>query len=342
MLKRTKMLTCAYFCTHRYKNRRRQEEEAVRNPVILGAIALIAILVGAMVLSGNALRKNLYAQAIPTDYFEAFAALPEFVEPVSGNVYAFAHGFNRSIVVDTAEGLVVIDTFNPAFAASLKEALAREFPGKRVRWVIYSHNHLDHIRGAEVLEPEEIIGHSAVNGYLADWAHIPDLSDVTRPVDGDAALDLGGTRIEMLFMPNSHSDTLYGFYIPSADTVFAPDMMFVRALPPFDFPDFYYPGFVRALDRLLALEAAHYIPSHMARGSRQDLADFRDMTVRFHEAVQKHVLANDFEAADGAAMRQALKSVYDELQPIYGDWHGFDAMFVPKFGRHWGGTYLGY
>lgn len=47
----------------------------------------------------------------------------------------------------------------------------------------------------------------------------------------------------------------------SAGVVYAPDMMFVKALPPFDFPDFYYPGYIRALDRLILLNAAHYAPS---------------------------------------------------------------------------------
>ena len=41
-------------------------------------------------------------------------------------------------------------------------------------------------------------------------------------------------------------------------------------------------------------------------------------------------------------MRRAIKSTYDQLAPEYGSWHGFNEMFVPKFGRHWGGVYLGY
>jgi hypothetical protein len=41
-------------------------------------------------------------------------------------------------------------------------------------------------------------------------------------------------------------------------------------------------------------------------------------------------------------MREILGEAYDELEPAYGQWHGFNDMFVPKFGRHMGGTYLGY
>ena len=155
-------------------------------------------------------------------------------------------------------------------------------------------------------------------------------------------LNLGGVEVEFLYMPHSHSQTLYGFHVPEARVVYAPDMMFVRAVPPFDFPDFYYPGYVRALDRLIALEADHYIPSHLDPGTRQDLIDFRNMTATFHETVRAELAKHDYHAADGAALRRSVKAAYDKLEPEYGDWHGFNEMFIPKFGRHWGGTYLGY
>jgi hypothetical protein len=120
-------------------------------------------------------------------------------------------------------------------------------------------------------------------------------------------------------------------------------MMFVRMVPPYDFPDYYYPGYVRALDRLIALDAQHYVPSHGRRGSRDDLIAYRDMTVDFQQTVRSEMLARSVESAtDGTVMREVLKASYDRLEPRYRDWHGFDAMFVPRFGRQVGGTYLGY
>ena len=209
--------------------------------------------------------------------------------------------------------------------------------------VFISHNHLDHVRGSSGLDAHEVIGHQAVNEFVADWPKaITDFAPVTRPVTGDARLSLGGVEVDFLYMPHSHSATLFGFHVREADVVYAPDMMFVKALPPFDFPDFYYPGYVRALDRLIALDAAHYVPSHLDKGTRKDLIDYRNMTEKFHQTVAAHLAENDYRAADGAAMRRAIGSAYDQLAPEYGDWHGFNEMFVPKFGRHWGGVYLGY
>ena len=89
----------------------------------------------------------------------------------------------------------------------------------------------------------------------------------------------------MLFMPRSHSTTLFCFYFPDHSVVFAPDMMFVQAMPPFGFPDWYYPGYIRALDRLIALDAAHYVPSHFDEGGKADLVAYRDMMVDFRDTV---------------------------------------------------------
>jgi glyoxylase-like metal-dependent hydrolase (beta-lactamase superfamily II) len=156
-------------------------------------------------------------------------------------------------------------------------------------------------------------------------------------------LTLGDVEVQALYMPFSHSHTLYGFYLPQHGVVYAPDMMFVRMVPPYDFPDYYYPGYVRALDRLIALDAQHYVPSHGRRGSRDDLIAYRDMTVDFQQTVRSEMLARSVESAtDGTVMREVLKASYDRLEPRYRDWHGFDAMFVPRFGRQVGGTYLGY
>ena len=311
--------------------------------VVLVVVGLAAVGMYITLGGESGVRKSIFAQAMPVTYFEPYTARGASLDQVSGPVYAFTYGFCRSMVIDTPEGLAVFDTFEADFVAKMKDALSRQFPGKPVKWVIYSHNHLDHVRGSKGLEAQEVIGHKLVNQFVADWPRdIADFAPVTRAVEGDVTLNLGGIEVDLLYMPHSHSATLYGFHVRGADVVFAPDMMFVRAFPPFDFPDFYYPGFLRALDRLIAVDAAHYVPSHLDAGTRQDLIDFRNMTATFHETVRSELAKSNHQAADGSAMRKGIKAAYEKLEPHYGDWHGFNEMFVPKFGRHWGGVYLGY
>lgn len=302
------------------------------------------VLVAAVILGQNAIKPWLFSQAMPADYFAHYDRIKPALYQVSGPVYAFEKGFTRSLVLRTAEGVAVFDTFNEKHATAMAEAIAKQFPGEKVLWVVLSHNHLDHVRGSNVFAGAEVIGHTDVNELVGDWQDVAkDVAPITRAIEGDQTLTLGGIDVQALYLPFSHSHTLYGFHIPSAGVVFAPDLMFVKLVPPFDFPDHYYPGYVRALDRLIALNAAHYVPSHGDRGDHAALVAFRNMTVDFQSAIREEFVKRGTETAiDSAQMREILRNAYAKLQPKYGDWHGFDAMFVPKFGRHFGGTYLGY
>lgn len=309
-----------------------------------GGLAAFALVMALGVANQTSLKGWLFSQAMPPDYFSYYNTIKPSLYQVSGSVYAFEMGFHRSLVLRTSEGLAIIDTFGDEHVKAMQAALAEQFPGENVRWLVFSHNHLDHIRGSSLFKGVEVIGHTQLNQLIADWPNVSKgTAAVTRPLAGDQTLTLGGVEVQALYMPFSHSHTLYGFYVPTESVVFAADMMFVKAIPPFDFPDFYYPGYVRALDRLIAVNAKHYVPSHGWRGTRNDLIAYRKMTVDFKTTVENEVVARGIESpTDGPALRASLRAAYAKLHPEYGDWHGFDDMFIPRFGRHAGGAYLGY
>ena len=69
---------------------------------------------------------------------------------VAGSIYRAGNGNWWSLFVVTSDGIILADPINPDFAAWLKGQLAERFPGKPVRYVIYSHSHWDHIEGGKV------------------------------------------------------------------------------------------------------------------------------------------------------------------------------------------------
>ena len=310
--------------------------------VLFGVFAIF--LAAVRYIDASWFRAQLYSAAMPVDYFTAYKHITPQLYQISGPVYAFEKEFERSMLIVTQAGIAVFDTFNSNHVTALQKELAATFPNKKVKWVVLSHSHLDHIRGSELFTEAQIIGHSDINQLVADWPFAgKTVSSVDYPIEGDQTLVFDDVEVSALYMPYSHSHTLYGFYVHEHDVVFAPDMMFVNAVPPFGFPDFYYPGYIRALDRLIAKEARHYIPSHMDRGDRADLIAYRNMTVEFQEVVKKEFLKASPEGGSPShGMKSAIKSAYGQLQPKYGHLHGFDSMFVAKFGRHFGGSYLGY
>ena len=306
-------------------------------------IGLIVVAIGALAATNSRyLLPLVFQMAMPTDYFEPERNKPDEFVTITTDVYAFRHGFNRSLIVDTGDRFAVFDTFNQSHAERLMAILKRDFPGKPVGWVFYSHHHLDHIRGAAALSPEQVIAHEDVMSYVNDFDYASDILPVTATISGDTEMVLGSKTVRLLYLPRSHSETLVAFHLPQEKVLFLPDLMFKNAVPPFGFPDWYYPGYIRALDRLLTLDGEYYVPTHFGIGSREDLQSYRDFMVDFREAVVDGLAKHDHDAAHGGRLRRVLREVYPVLAAKHGHRTGFDVMFIPHFGGQAGGTYLGY
>ena len=76
-----------------------------------------------------------------------FAAPGRSITHVKGDLYRANNGGWYVGFLVTPEGIVLVDTLSPPFAKWLKAELAQRFPGKPVKYVIYSHSHWDHVEG---------------------------------------------------------------------------------------------------------------------------------------------------------------------------------------------------
>ena len=79
-----------------------------------------------------------------------FAPPGRAITHVKGDVYRANNGGWYVGILDTPDGLLLVDTLSLPFATWLKEELARKFPGKAVKYVILSHSHWDHTEGGRV------------------------------------------------------------------------------------------------------------------------------------------------------------------------------------------------
>jgi glyoxylase-like metal-dependent hydrolase (beta-lactamase superfamily II) len=75
---------------------------------------------------------------------------PRAITHVKGDVYRANNGGWYVAILDTPDGLLLVDTISVPFAKWLKDALAQKFPGKQVKYVILSHSHWDHVEGGKV------------------------------------------------------------------------------------------------------------------------------------------------------------------------------------------------
>ncbi len=116
--------------------------------------------------------------------------------------------------VVTADGVVATDPINPAAAKIYVEEI-RKVTSAPIRYVIYSHHHLDHIAGGAPFKEAgaTFIAHRRAKMTLERLKNpavvIPDLT-----IDDQSVLTLGGTRFEIRYVGRNHTDDTLVVLLP--------------------------------------------------------------------------------------------------------------------------------
>lgn len=263
------------------------------------------------------------------------------LDKVGENVYTFRWNWYRNLIIDTEAGLVVIDPMNAQMSAALKKELGQKFPGKKVHTLIYSHYHLDHTRGGAELAPANVIAHEKSQTYWKAVDH-EGVLEPTRYISGDTVLTIGGVEIRALYLGLSHTDTLYAFHIPSERLVFTADLGLVKVMAPDGVPDRYAPGYLTAMNRIIGIDFDTFVPSHFGYGVKQDLVDWRDMMEEGRRLAHEAIKNTGSMGVREDQMGKYFTAVYYPMREKYGQWHGFNEMFVLNLVRDLTGEMLGY
>ncbi len=81
-----------------------------------------------------------------------------------------------TLIYVTPEGILLVDPITADFAAWVKAELERRFPGKPVRYIVYSHSHWDHIGGAAVFSdshPQIVAQERMLKNMDGRFPHFP-------------------------------------------------------------------------------------------------------------------------------------------------------------------------
>lgn len=273
------------------------------------------------------------------DYFNTDSTQTPTLTQLSEKIWTYNYYFDRGLIIDTDVGLVVVDSFSPHYVSGLLAALKEAGVDKPVHTLIYTHYHLDHTSGGNGFAAKNVICHVKCASYWGDFPSdvFSSVAKVTKVIDKDFSLTVGGVSIQLVDLGSSHTDTMFAVYLPDEKTLFAADTVAVDVFLPSGGISLYYPAYLKALDTLQNIDFDLFVSSHFAWGSKQQFiaaADMqRDAYAWSAEALEKY---SDKETGvpifqDQERMTGAFYYFHTKMKAKYGDWHGFDAQIFSTF-----------
>jgi glyoxylase-like metal-dependent hydrolase (beta-lactamase superfamily II) len=197
----------------------------------------------------------------------------------TNNVYIFRYQNHQAMFVVTPAGVIVTDPISygrPQAAQAYLDEI-RKITKAPIRYLVYSHHHDDHIAGGNLFKKQGavVIAHRRAFERLKQRRN----PDVTMPdviVDAQRTLNLGGTRLDLVYTGRNHSDSSLVMFLPKEKIIFAVDFNSLGAVPSrLAVNDSYPEEWQGSLKRTLALQWERMIPGHPGPGGR--LGNRKDM-----------------------------------------------------------------
>ncbi len=236
---------------------------------------------------------------------------------ISGDLYRFQNNFHYSVFLVTSEGIIATDPINAEAAKWLKSEIAKRF-NKPVKYLIYSHDHADHISGGEVFANTAIVvAHENAKADIIGEQRPTAVPDLT--FSDQMTIELGGQTAELTYVGRSHSDNMIVMRFPAERVLFAVDFIPIKTVAWKTLTDAYIPDWREAIKRVEAMDFDTLVPGHGSIGVKADAAAFRG----YMEALYSAVLQ---AARDGKTLQQMQQNIrldkykewfeYEEFLPL--------------------------
>lgn len=237
------------------------------------------------------------------------------ITQVAGDLYRFQNNFHVSVFVVTPDGVIATDPINAEAAAWLRDRIEEQF-NQPIKYVIYSHDHADHIAGGEVFKEAGaiVIAHDNAKRTIIGEQRPTAVPDIT--FSDQMTIELGGKTVELIYPGRSHSDNLIVMRFPEERAAFTVDFISVKRLPYQDLSDSYFPDWIEAIKQVEALDFDILIPGHGPVGTKADASDHRQYLEDLHAAVLEAARAG--QSLDEMTANITLDKYQDWGQ--YEDW----------------------
>ena len=252
------------------------------------------------------------------------------------NVYIFRYMNHQAMFVVTSAGVIATDPIAYARREASQVYLdeIRKVTNQPIRYVIYSHNHYDHVAGGKPFKDAGAIfvshrrAKERIEQVKDPFTIVPD-----EVMEDQRTITLGDTTIELSYLGLNHSDSSIVMRLPAHKIIFAVDFIPVGSLPGRGIIDSHPLEWEESLKKVMTMDWERLIPGHPGPGGRLGTKDdvqkllvmLQDMSAEVREA-----------ALAGKCWDTAEKEVKLEK---YAGWPGYEAslpMIVRRYCGLWG------
>lgn len=218
------------------------------------------------------------------------------------NIYRFQNDMHYSVFIVGKESVLLTDPINADAATWLRKEIRNRWGNLPVKYVIYSHNHLDHIGGGEVFRDKEthIVAHELAAQDIRRNQMPTAFPDTT--FSDRLRLDFEGRAIDLQYYgPNNGAGNI-SLYVPDAKFLFVVDWVILKRLP---FREMYYydlEGSIASLKKVLQLDFDLVAPGHSVVGNKNDVRD----NLAYLEDLRNAVLKG---MNDGKSLEQVQREI---------------------------------
>jgi glyoxylase-like metal-dependent hydrolase (beta-lactamase superfamily II) len=211
--------------------------------------------------------------SIPVSWAQAPPPVREITK-LAGEVYRFRNANHYAVFAVTPAGVIATDPINADAARWLRAEITRRF-NQPVRYLIYSHDHADHIAGGEVFaDTAVVVAHDHAKAAIVGQRRPTAVPQVT--FTHGMTIEVGGTVVELFHVGRNHSDNSIVMRFPRERLLFAVDFIPVGSYAFRDLPDAYMPDWIDSLRRVEAMDFDVLVPGHGPLGTKADVTLFRE------------------------------------------------------------------
>lgn len=235
---------------------------------------------------------------------------------VADNLYRVHDGLYYSVFLVTSKGIILADPISADTAKWLKAQIKERF-NLPVKYVIYSHNHYDHVSGGEVFADTAtfVAQEKAKEGIIR--FNVPTaIPQIT--FNKKETITLGDGTVELEYDGVTEGMGNITFYFPKQKALYLVDRVVFKRLPYLDMSEISIDNYIDSLKKLLNKDYNIVLPSHGVVGTKSDMVDF----INYMETLRSEVIKN---INAGKTMEETRPLVEAKMQQyknlgMYNDW----------------------